>query len=222
LSLTGDLTGGPFGGTVSYMQYRMDARAYVPSLMHSVTTMLKARFGVAGEYLWKQGDHVPAYQRFRLGGGSTLDPLRGYDDYMIVPDQYNQIVYERFNPRPDTLGGVPGIKYDFRPVLVRYPGGRFFTAYTIEQQFPVVNPLHAVIFCDAGNTWDLGRDWQPLDLKYGAGIGFRLEIPILGNIGFDYGYGFDRDVMAVDRFGNATIQRSPRWVGHFLLGNVGN
>ena len=133
---------------------------------------------------------------------------------------------ERFYPRPDTVGGVIGTKYDFRPVLVRYPGGRFFTAYTAEEQFPVVNPLHAVIFFDAGNTWDLGRKWQPLDLKMGAGIGFRLEIPILGNIGFDYAYGFDRDQMVVRSriSGNVipTIQRSPRWVGHFLLGNVNN
>jgi outer membrane protein insertion porin family len=224
LTLTGDLTGGPFGGTVSYMQYRMDARAYLPSLANGVTTMLKARMGVAGEYLWKQGDHVPAYERFRLGGGSTVDPLRGYDDYMIVPDQFNQIVIERFNPVvvKDTLGNVLGTHYDFRPVLVRYPGGRFFTAYTAEEQFPVVNPLHAVIFFDAGNAWDLGRNWQPLDLKMSAGIGFRLEIPLLGNIGFDYGYGFDRESMVVDRNGVASLQRSPRWVGHFLLGNVNN
>ena len=220
--ITSDFTGGPFGGTVSYQQHRLDARVYFPSFMRGVTTMMKARFGAAGEYLWKQDEHVPAYERFRLGGGSTVDPLRGYDDYMIVPDQYNQIVYERYNARPDTVGSVIGTKYDFRPVLVRYPGGRFFSAYTIEQQFPVVNPLHAVMFVDAGNSWDLGRDWQPFHLKYGAGIGFRLEIPLLGNIGFDYAYGFNRTNMAIDRFGNPYITQSPRWVGHFLLGNVNN
>jgi outer membrane protein insertion porin family len=77
----------------------------------------------------------------------------------------------------------------------------------MEQQFPIVHPLHGVFFFDAGNTWDLFDEIRPLDLKAGAGFGFRLEIPLLGNIGFDYGYGFNRDDGA-------------RWAGHFLIGNV--
>ena len=50
-----------------------------------------------------------------------------------------------------------------------------------------------MFFFDAGNTWDLWKEIKPFDLKMGAGIGFRMEIPLLGNIGFDYGYGFNRD-----------------------------
>jgi outer membrane protein insertion porin family len=65
-----------------------------------------------------------------------------------------------------------------------------------------------VLFFDAGNTWNEKKDIQPFNLKCGAGFGFRMEIPILGNVGFDYGYGFNRDDGA-------------RWQGHFLLGNVG-
>ena len=56
--------------------------------------------------------------------------------------------------------------------------------------------------------WDLRREIKPFDLKMGAGVGFRIEIPLLGNIGFDYGYGFDRDD------GRASA------AGHFLIGNV--
>ncbi|MBI1799649.1 MAG: outer membrane protein assembly factor BamA [Candidatus Eisenbacteria bacterium] len=202
-------TGGPFGGTIEFHKHRIDGRVYLPSLTRGLTTMLRARIGLLGEYGRQNDTHVPAYERFRLGGGSTLDPLRGYDDYQVVPDKFNRIVIERFAVGKDTVGGVIGTKYRFVPVHVRYPGGRYFTTYTMEQQFPVVNPLHGVIFFDAGNTWDLGHEIQPFNLKVGAGIGFRLEIPVLGNIGFDYGYGFNRD----DR---------PKWVGHFLLGNVNN
>jgi outer membrane protein insertion porin family len=79
---------------------------------------------------------------------------------------------------------------------VRYPGGRFMAVWTMEQQLPIDHPLHGVFFFDAGNTWDLFDEISPLDLKAGAGFGFRLEIPLLGNIGFDYGYGFNRDVGA--------------------------
>ena len=209
LSLVDEFTGGPFGGTVSFHKHRIDGRAYLPSVLRGLTTMVRARIGLMGEYANENLGHAPAYERFRLGGGSTVDPLRGYEDYMIVPDKFNRIVMERYGGVPDTVGGEIGTRYIFRPVRVRYPGGRYFTSYTFEQQFPVVHPLHAVIFFDAGNTWDLGKEIQPFKLRTGAGIGFRIEIPLLGNIGFDYAYGFNRD----DR---------PRWVGHFLLGNVNN
>jgi outer membrane protein insertion porin family len=56
-------------------------------------------------------------------------------------------------------------------------------------------------------VWDLWHEIKPLDLKMGAGAGLRMEIPMLGNIGFDYGYGFNRD-------------DHPHAVGHFLIGNV--
>jgi outer membrane protein insertion porin family len=222
LSLVDEFTGGPFGGTISFHKHRIDGRVYLPSIMRGITTMVRARVGLMGEYANENLGHVPAYEKFRLGGGSTVDPLRGYDDYMVVPEKYNQLVIERYNPQPDTLGGVIGTKYYFRDVQVRYPGGRYFTTYTFEQQFPVVNPLHAVIFLDAGNTWDLGKEIQPFNLKMGAGVGFRIDIPLLGNIGFDYAYGFDRDVKYRDASGNVVTVTRPRWVGHFLLGNVNN
>jgi outer membrane protein insertion porin family len=63
------------------------------------------------------------------------------------------------------------------------------------------------LFLDAGNTWDHASEYRPFDLKLGAGAGLRIEIPLLGNIGFDYAYGFNRD-------------DHPRWVGHFLLGQA--
>src|SRR5262249_30720414 len=89
---------------------------------------------------------------------------------------------------------------------VRYPGGQFMSVYTIEQQFPIVVPLRGVFFFDAGNTWDLWSEIKPYDLKMGAGFGLRMEIPLLGNVGLDYGYGFNRD-------------DGPRPKAHFLLGN---
>ncbi|OGF21158.1 MAG: outer membrane protein assembly factor BamA [Candidatus Eisenbacteria bacterium RBG_19FT_COMBO_70_11] len=207
LAFNSELAGGPFGGSVSYHKHRIEGRIYLPSVLRGVTTMLRARIGLLGEY-GDQNSSIPAYERFRLGGGTTSDPLRGYDDYQIVPEKF--IVEVPAAYRTDTT--IVGIDTTYArvPTLfqkVRYPGGRFAAAYSVEQQFPIVHPLHGVLFFDAGNTWDLWGELRPLDLKMGAGLGFRMEIPLLGNIGFDYGYGFNRD-------------DGPRAVGHFLLGNV--
>ena len=185
--MSSELAGGPFGGHVNFQKQRVEGRVYLPSILTAFTTMLRARGGWIGQFGIDSNNlqPVPEYERFRLGGGSTVDPLRGYDDYTVVPSKFN---------------------YFYQGTHVRYPGGRFFTSYTMEQQFPIVHPLHGVVFADAGNTWDQWEEIQPFKLKIGAGIGFRIEIPLLGNIGFDYGYGFNRD-------------DSPRAVGHFLLGN---
>jgi len=207
LSWTGELAGGPFRGGVNYIKNRVEGRLYLPSLLKHLTTMIRVRQGVLG--IWEGQHHeVPPYERFRLGGGSTPDPLRGYDDYQVVPDKFIQTVTQRVIAGIDTTKSPHDTTYTSYTTRVRYPGGRYMSLYTIEQQFPIVPPLHGVLFFEAGNTWDQWREIQPFQLKMSVGIGFRMEIPMLGNIGFDYGYGFNRD-------------DGPRGKGHFLLGNVG-
>ena len=200
LSLNSEFTGGPLGGDLDYTRHRAEGRVYLPSVLKRFTTMARLRVGfLAGS--------APNYTRFRLGGGNTLDPLRGYDDYMVVPGKFIKFVNTSQIESIDSLT-TPGRRdTTFRKTKVRYPGGKFMAVFTFEQQFPIAHPLHGVLFFDAGNTWDLAREVKPFDLKVGAGLGFRMEIPLLGNIGFDYGYGFHRD-------------DKPRWAGHFMLGNV--
>jgi outer membrane protein insertion porin family len=204
--LTGNVeyTGGPFGGDLNYHRHRWEGRAYLPSVLKRMTTMVRVRLGTVNGYPWRH-DIVPDYARFRLGGGSTPDPLRGYEDYQIVPGKFIRRDPIYLVVRDSTGAPVDSSIAGYR--TTRYPGGRYMGLLTIEQQFPIAHPLHGVLFFDAGNVWDLRNEIKPFDLKVGAGIGFRMEIPLLGNIGFDYGYGFHRD----DR---------PRWAGHFMLGNV--
>lgn len=210
LTANEDFTGGPLGGDLSYHQHRYEGRAYLPSLFKSFTTMVRLRVGLMGQYPWLDKT-VPDYARFRLGGGNTLDPLRGYLDYQVVPEgNVRDVVTGRVISAIDSVT-TPGVRdTSYRDIVTRqrYPGGLYMGLFTAEQQFPIVHPLHGVLFFDAGNTWNRVRDIHPFDLKVGAGLGFRMEIPILGNIGFDYGYGFHRD-------------DGPRWQGHFLMGNIG-
>jgi outer membrane protein insertion porin family len=199
--------GGPLGGQVSFHSHRYEGRAYFRSLFKRMTTMVRMRIGLMGQYPWKDGVVVPDYARFRLGGGNTLDPLRGYDDYQVVPEENirRDSVYVKTDRNP--TDGVDTLRFSYVRVT-RYPGGAYYGLVTFEQQFPILHPLHGVLFFDAGNVWNYRDRIQPFNLRKGAGIGFRMEIPILGNIGFDYGYGFDRD-------------DGPRWKGHFLMGNMG-
>jgi outer membrane protein insertion porin family len=211
LTWTSELAGGPFLGAVNFIKNRVEGRLYLPSFMKRLTTMARARVGVLG--IWGGQDReVPPYERFRLGGGTVADPLRGYDDYMIVPEKFIRTLTTttRTVVSIDTTDPLdPDTTFSTNTYFskVRYPGGRYMTLYSLEQQFPIVAPLHGVVFFDAGNTWDQWREIQPFKLRTSVGIGFRMEIPMLGNIGFDYGWGFNRD-------------DGPGGKGHFLLGNV--
>lgn len=207
LTANEDFTGGPLLGDLHYHSHRYEGRAYFPSLLKGVTTMTRLRVGLMGQYPWKD-EAVPDYARFRLGGGNTLDPLRGYLDYQVVPDGSVSKIWTRYTRSGTTSGGADTTFADSALVTRRYPGGLYMGLVTVEQQFPIVHPLHGVLFFDAGNVWNRPGDIRPFDLKVGMGLGFRMEIPILGNIGFDYGYGFHRD-------------DGPQWQGHFLMGNMG-
>lgn len=171
------ITGGPLGGAVSFNKNVMDWRQYLHAF-GPFTFMHRHRLGVlAGNH---NGDQVPLYERFRLGG-TTEDYLRGYPDYYVVPDP----------ARPET-------------------GGKWMTSNSFELQFLTVDPVHGVVFFDAGNSWASWQELQrnPLKLRTSIGAGVRLEIPFLGPVGFDYAYGFDY------------IKNGKRgaWVPHILFG----
>ena len=136
------------------------------------TLMHRHRVGVLAGN--RKGDEIPLYELFRLGG-TTDDYLRGYPDYFVVPDP----------ARPNV-------------------GGKWASSNSLELQFLIANPVHGVFFADAGNSWASWHDLQrnPLKLKTSAGIGIRMEVPLLGPIGFDYAYGFSRG----------------KWVPHILFG----
>lgn len=201
---TNEFAGGIFGGSIDYHLHRVEGRWYEKPARKGPVTMVRGRFGFVGEYDG-QRIPVPPYVRFRLGGGSTMDPLRGYDDYMVVPSEnVKDVVNTTLVPR---YAGTDSARTDTVKTTsrLRYPGGRLATTFTLEEQFAIVHPLHGVLFFDAGNTWNFAQQYQPFKLRKSIGAGVRIEIPILGNLGFDYAYGFDRDDGA-------------RFVGHFLLG----
>jgi len=65
--------------------------------------------------------------------------------------------------------------------------------------------VQLLAFVDQGDTWNSFREADFTNLRKGAGFGVRVEVPMMGTIGFDYGYGFDR----VD---------GPGWEPHFNFG----
>ena len=118
---------------------------------------------------------VPFNERFIMGGSGMVygNPLRGYEDNRVGPL---------------TSSGGPF-------------GGNALIKVTSEFRIPFSeNPVvYGMLFAEMGNVWieshlqekfNLARI-GPLDLKRSAGVGIRFFMPMIGKLGFDFGYGFD-------------------------------
>ena len=124
----------------------------------------------------ESADSVPDWERYRLGGNRRY-PLRGYKDLEVVPE------------------GNPS-----------FIGGRFFTIINTEVLYPLTDAVQLLTFLDMGDVWNSFGEANLAYLRKGAGFGLRVEVPMMGTIGFDYGYGFDR-------------VGGPSWEPHFTIGS---
>ncbi len=108
-------------------------------------------------------DEVPFYKRF-YAGGVGVDGIRGYTDRSISPE-------------------VDGRKVGGKAILIN----------NIELKLKISQRFALLAFYDAGNAYQTFKDVNLHELYRGAGIGIRVEIPMMGVVGFDLGYGFDRE-----------------------------
>lgn len=131
-------------------------------------------FGYLGSYNRDYG--IPPFERFFMGGsglngfsfyGWEYMPLRGYPDQSVGPADEN--------------GNAVG--------------GNIFTKFTLELRYPIAlnGPVSIwmVGFAEAGNTWLGFKEFDPFTLKRTAGAGIRVNVPMVGLMGVDAGYGFD-------------------------------
>ena len=52
--------------------------------------------------------------------------------------------------------------------------------------------IYALSFVEAGNAWDNVSSFNPFSLKRSAGVGVRIFLPMVGMMGIDWAYGFDK------------------------------
>jgi outer membrane protein insertion porin family len=129
-------------------------------------------------------------QKFSLGGVQYGEPLRGYPEFSITPQGYNQNA-------SNTTAQVSSF------------GSAFYTN-TAELGLRFNQQFYLDAFYDAGNIWARPQDFNPTRLFRGAGVGASVVTP-LGPLGLDWGYGFDRVENGV---------KTPKWELHFKLGQM--
>jgi len=92
------------------------------------------------------------------------------------------------------------------PIVTPTGGSPIYNKYSMELRYPITlgqsATIYALIFMDAGNFWNSIKDYQPYNLARSAGAGVRVFLPMFGLLGFDYGFGWDRDKFGLTPTGN--------------------
>jgi outer membrane protein insertion porin family len=137
------------------------------------------------------------FQQFALGGVQFGEQLRGYPEFSISPSGY------RFNTSTDRAA--------------RESFGNAFFSSTVEVGMRVNQMFYGNFFYDAGNIWNNPRQIFPTRLFRGAGFGVSVLTPVVGMLGIDLGYGFDRQEQNLI---TGQVHPAPAWQIHFRLGQM--
>ena len=158
---------------IEYWKLRFKSRTYTPLANREGTytpvLMTRADFGLIGSY--NKYLKTP-FETFYVGGdgmsgtytyATETIALRGYDNGALTPWRKEGYAYTRFG---------------------------------MEVHFPLMlNPsttIYALTFAEGGNAWTSVSRFNPFELKRSAGAGVRIFLPMVGMMGIDWAYGFDR------------------------------
>jgi outer membrane protein insertion porin family len=159
---------------LEYHKWKFEANWYY-NIWDNLVMMTSVKFGMLG-YFNKDIGVVP-FERFELGG----DGISNYQSGITGKDIYSLRGYEVSDLAENGNGGAS-----------------IFNKFTIELRYPItLNPnstIYVLGFLQGGNSWSKFREYNPFDLKRSAGIGLRAFLPMFGLLGFDYGFGFDRQL----------------------------
>jgi outer membrane protein insertion porin family len=158
--------------------------------------------------------YFPIMWKFVLGEHSKFGLINA------LPGTSNNISISRWDAL--SAGGVWMIDGQIRGYTDRTFGGinhpeqgKTMLALSSELRFPILEQtLYLSAFADMGNTWATLEQVSMMDLYPGVGLGVRLLVPMLGLMGFDYGYGL-RDPAHDNRFG-VSARAQPEF--HFQMG----
>ena len=174
---------------IEYHKWKFQSKFYTPLSSNPKCFVLMTRFdcGFLGSYnKYKKSP----FETFYMGGDgmsgysynyySETIGLRGYDNGCLTPYGFEGYAYSR-------LGAE--LRY---PVMLQGSTN-----------------IYALAFMEGGNAWTDIKKFNPFDMKRSVGVGVRIFLPMVGMMGIDWGYGFDK-VFGSKQYGGSQF--------HFILG----
>lgn len=174
---------------VEYHKWKFKSRTYTPlsSANKCPVLMTRVDFGLLGHY--NKYKRSP-FETFYVGG----DGMSGYSSSYAT----ETIALRGYENGSLTPYGYEGYAYSRLAVELRYP-------IMLENS----TNIYALAFAEGGNAWTDVKKFNPFDMKRSAGVGVRIFLPMIGLMGLDWAYGFDK-VYGSSQYGGSQF--------HFILG----
>ncbi len=156
---------------VEYHKWKFKAKTYtaLSGGQKCFVLMTRVELGLLGSYnRFKKSPFETYYvggdgmSGYTTGYAEETIGLRGYENGSLTPYGYEGYAYDRMS------------------LELRYP---FLLGNTT---------IYGLGFLEAGNAWDDTRKFNPFDMKRSAGLGVRIFLPMVGLMGIDWAYGFDK------------------------------
>ena len=173
---------------VEYHKWKLKSKTYTAFTSGAKTPVLMTRadFGLLGHF---NSHKRSPFETFDMGG----DGMTGYSSY--ATESVGLRGYENSSLTPY---GKEGYAYTRLGLELRYP-----------LMLETSTSIYALTFLEAGNAWHDIKNFNPLELKRSAGVGVRIFLPMIGMMGIDWAYGFDK-VFGSKQYGGSQF--------HFILG----
>ncbi|MCI6559198.1 MAG: POTRA domain-containing protein [Prevotella sp.] len=173
---------------IEYHKWKFKSKTYTALTggQKCLVLMTRVEFGILGSY---NSNKKSPFETFYMGGDGMSGystgyaqetiGLRGYENGSLTPYSANGYAYDRFS------------------LELRYP---FMLGNTT---------IYGLSFLEGGNAWYETKKFNPFDMKRSAGVGVRIFLPMVGLMGIDWAYGFDKVLYTGTRGGSQF---------HFVLG----
>lgn len=156
---------------VEYHKWKFKSKTYtaLSGGQKCFVLMSRVEFGLLGSY---NSYKKSPFETYYMGGDGMSGYSTGYAEETI-----GLRGYENGSLTPY---GAEGYAYTRMALELRYP---FMLGNTT---------IYGLGFAEAGNAWTDTRKFNPLQLKRSAGLGVRIFLPMVGLMGIDWAYGFDK------------------------------
>ncbi len=174
---------------IEYHKWKFKSKTYTALTggQKCFVLMTRVEMGLLGAYnKYKKSP----FETFYMGG----DGMSGYST-SYAEETVGLRGYENGSLTPY---GAAGYAYDRFTLELRYP---FMLGNTT---------IYGLGFLEGGNAWSETKNFNPFDIKRSAGVGVRIFLPMVGLMGIDWAYGFDRAYGSTSNIGGSNF--------HFILG----
>jgi len=156
---------------VEYHKWKFKARTFtaLTSGQKCFVLMTRVEFGLLGSY---NKNKKSPFETYYMGGDGMSGYSTGYAEETV-----GLRGYENGSLTPY---GAEGYAYSRMSLELRYP---FLLGNTT---------IYGLGFVEAGNAWTETSKFNPFDMKRSAGLGVRIFLPMVGMMGIDWAYGFDK------------------------------